>query len=114
LSAHNSANIGATNELPSIDPLHFGQRGGLGTHLDVADILSLTHQVLQVKCAVASQGIKREHMSQIHNIARSVLNEWIDTSAIYLCAQKLESALNEPDWSLAYITFVHLTYEIEP
>ena len=53
-------------------------------------------------------------MSQIHNIARSVLNEWIDTSAIYPCAQKLESALNEPDWSLAYITFVYLTYEIEP
>jgi hypothetical protein len=52
LIAYISANIGATNKLPSTDPLHFNQRRGFGPHQDVIDILLMTHKVLQVKCTV--------------------------------------------------------------
>jgi hypothetical protein len=38
-----SANIGATNKLPSTDQLHFGQRRGFGPHWDAIDIFSMTH-----------------------------------------------------------------------
>ena len=33
--AYISANIGATNKLPSTDALHFGQKRGFGPHQDV-------------------------------------------------------------------------------
>ena len=54
MTAYISANIGATNKLPSTDALHFGQRRGFGPHQDVIDIFSVTHKVLQVKCTVVT------------------------------------------------------------
>jgi hypothetical protein len=52
LAAYISANIRATNKLPSTEPLHFDQRRDFGPHQDVIDIFSMTHKVLQVKCTV--------------------------------------------------------------
>jgi hypothetical protein len=52
LIAYISANIGATNKLPSTGLLHFNQRREFGPHQDVIDIFLMTHKVLQVKCAV--------------------------------------------------------------
>jgi hypothetical protein len=61
LTAYISANIGATNKLPSTDALHFGQRRGFGPHQDVINIFSMTHKVLQVKCTVTSLAIALFH-----------------------------------------------------
>jgi hypothetical protein len=40
LIAYISANIGATNKLPSAGPLHFNQRRGFGPHQDAIDIFN--------------------------------------------------------------------------
>jgi hypothetical protein len=55
LIAYISANIGATNKLPSTDALHFGQSRGFGPHQDVIDIFSMTQLPLQVKRTVESR-----------------------------------------------------------
>jgi hypothetical protein len=52
LTAYIYANIGATNKLPSTNPLHFSQKRDFGPHQDAIDIFSMTHKVLQVKCTV--------------------------------------------------------------
>jgi hypothetical protein len=58
LIAYISANIGATNKLPSIGLLHFGQKRGFGPHQDVIDILLIILICIEESWSGAPFGVR--------------------------------------------------------